>query len=41
MAILAKITGELQGMTKSNWERVRDMVVGMIEPESTAPAPGA
>ena len=36
--ILAKITGELQGMTKNNWERIRDMVVGMIESESPAPA---
>ena len=35
---LAKIKGELQGMTPGNWQRIRDMVVGMIESESTAPA---
>ena len=36
-ALLAKIKGELQGMTKGNWHRVRDMMVEMIEPESTPP----
>ena len=31
-ALLAKIKSELLGATPGNWERVRDMVVEMIEP---------